>query len=666
MKKIEMADIRRFGKKLLLILIAAIFLFFFVIILTLPKLPADLNDIALRNPTVIFSRNGQKVVELSNRSVIPGNEIPYSFRNAILAMEDHRFNSHHGVSKKSILRAIKADILHQRRSQGGSTITQQLAKNLFFRFDKQYMRKIREAILAAQIEEQFTKEEILSAYCNQISFGQNVYGVELAAQTYFGKYARDLKIEEAALLAGLPRSPSYYNPYHNEDTAKKRQLLVLQQMVKHKYLTQGQADSLARIPLGYGHINRLWGKADYFVDEVKRYVETRFGTDALYYGGLRIYSTLDTRLQNLAIQAVRSGLDRLEAQMGLSGYEQAEAKARLKDYLQAALVAIDPRDGSVLAMVGGREYQVSPFNRATANNRQPGSAFKPFVYLTAFENQAINQSTVLVDTLKRFNLGKQIYTPRNFGNKYFGPVIPKFALTHSLNSISTQVMAQVGPPAVVATARRLGLQSELEANLSLALGTAHVSPLEMAAAYCPFSNGGIARQPRFLTAVESYSGKVLSEVTLESHRAISSPDLAYVLLDMMRGVVEEGTGSAIRRFGFSRPAAGKTGTTSDYKDAWFVGFTPDLVCAVWVGFDTPRPMYNKSGSGVTGAQAAIPIWVNFMQQALSDRRPQEFDIPPAISFETLNPFTGRPAQDGEPALEVALNRFSSKQFKSEP
>lgn len=620
--------------------------------LSLPRIPDDLNKIALSTPTVIYSESGQIVTVLANREVIPFDQIPQYFKHAIIAMEDAGFHRHHGISKRGLLRALLVDLIHFSFKQGGSSITQQLAKNLFFSFDKSWTRKIKEMLVAFQLEQQFSKDDILHAYCNQITFGSNVYGVELGAQTYFSKYAHELNLAESALLAGIPRWPARYNPYINFDIAKQRQAVVLRRMRELGFIDKEQEEQARQDSLMLKRMNPMRGKADYFVEEIKKYTEQKYGRDALYYGGLKITTTLDTRLQGAAVQAVRTGLAELDKLLGLSPYEDATSTEK-KQYPQAALVAIDPRTGKVKAMVGGRDYRSSQYNRAIANNRHVGSAFKPFLYLSAIAQGKFSPVSVLVDEKVTYTVAGKKWTPENFDKTYDGPMVLKYALMKSKNAISAKLIFKVSPDVVIDYAHRLGIESPLEPHPSLALGAVGISPLEIATAYGCFANNGILWTHQLLNRVESFDGKVLDEFH-NSSRKVINPQTTYILLDMMVGVIADGTGRSVRRLGFTRPCAGKTGTSSDFKDSWFVGFTPDLVAAVWVGFDDSRPMYDKYGVGITGARGALPIWTAFMKAATTRQPVRYFVRPPGIEFKEVDPRTGSGVMPGGPHIEVAM------------
>ncbi len=645
-------------RRLLLALVvggALLAIILFISILSFPRVPDDLNRLALNNPTYIIGDNGEIVKILADREVVPlTNVSPYVY-NAFLALEDSRFYRHHGIDKRGLVRALFNNLIRFRVKEGASTITQQVAKALFFGYERKWSRKIKEAFVALQIEQQFTKEQILEAYINQIDFGSGIFGVELAAQTYFGKHASELTLAESALLAGIPRWPSRYNPATNAEIAKERQAFVLKRMVEEGYISERQRQAALREELKVQRINPLQGSADYYVETVKTMVSERFGSDAVNYGGLRIYTAMDKRLQYEAMRAVVEGLARVDEMMGLKPYQKASWVEK-GNYPQAALVAIDPKTGAVKALVGGRDFRRAPFNRALSNNRHAGSAFKPFIYFSVIDRGIADPKTVFVDEPVQFQIGHQSWAPDNIDLSYQGPVILKYALMKSINTISAKLIERVGPAQVVSYAKRLGIESELQANLSLALGAAGVSPLEMAAAFATIANGGRRHQPIFIKEIRSSDGQQLEEF-IPKVQKVADPITCYLITDMLQGVVEGGTGVGVRSYGFYRPCAAKTGTSSEYRDTWFVGYTPELVTAVWVGFDDNRPMRDAKKRGLTGARAALPIWVSFMKNALSDVPESEFPIPEGIEFEVVDPRTGSGPMPGGPSLTVAVKAF---------
>ncbi len=623
-----------------------------VSMMTFPRIPGDLNEIALNNPTYILGADGQIAKILADREVIKLAQMSPHVLHAFIALEDHRFYSHHGINKRALTRAIFDNIIHFRVRQGGSTITQQLAKNLFFSFERDWARKIKEIFVAFQIERQFSKEEILEAYINQINFGSGVYGVELAAQTYFAKHANELTLAEAAMLAGIPRWPARYNPSINAAVAKERLSFVLKRMVAEGYISENEKALALLEELKAERINKMQGASDYFVDEVKNRLSRTLGAEAVNYGGLRIYTTMDPKYQFEATRAVSGGLVKLDEMMGLPPYQQASWDEKA-NYPQAALVAVDPATGAIKALVGGRDFRRAPFNRAVSNNRHAGSAFKPFIYFTALQRIGVNPASVYVDEEIALETGSGVWSPDNIDFTYQGPVVLKWALMRSINVIAAKLINEVGPEQVAATAKSLGIQSPIEANLSLALGATGVSPLEMAAAFATIANGGIRRTPILYTMVRNNLAEIIEE-TIPRNQRIVDPATCYLLLDMMRGVCEKGgTGAAVRSHGFTRPCAGKTGTSNDYRDAWFVGFSPELVTAVWVGYDDNRSIRDAKRRGLTGSRAALPIWATFMRHALNQEEIRDFPIPDDIQFVTINVHTGLEAAAGDSLITVA-------------
>jgi 1A family penicillin-binding protein len=644
-------------KKLILVTLVLFCLGLAVFIFTLPQVPDDLNAIALQNPTKIFSRNGQLVKVLANREVVKLEDIsPYAIQ-AILALEDNGFYKHHGFSKKAFLRAWLTNIRHMRIAEGGSTITQQLAKNLFFAFDRTYIRKIKEFFIAVQIERQFSKDQILEAYLNQINFGAGIYGIELGAQTYFAKHADELTLAEAAMLAGIPRSIVLYNPYQNEKRAQERQSFVLKRMVDEDYITEQQRQDALQEKIELSQMNRLQGHAEYFTDEIRKETTDMWSAEAVDYGGLQIHTTLDPQFQYEASNAIKEGLAQLDELLGLPPYAEATWEEKLS-YPQAALVALDTKSGAVRAMVGGRDYQRSPFNRALSDVRSVGSAFKPFNYFAALDKGLLTPITVLVDEPKVFHTATEDWEPRNFDEEYWGPVTVKWALMHSRNIVSAKIIFMVSPAAVVDCAHKFGITSPIDPNPSLALGATGVSPLDMAAAYSTFANEGIRRNPYFIERVLTSEGELVYKQVPESER-VADPQTCYLMIDMLKGVVEGGTAVSVTQSGLQQPIAGKTGTTNDSRDAWFIGFTPDLSVAVWVGFDDNRVMTTKWGRGITGATGALPVWIIFMKKILAGKPFSDFSQPPGIEFQQVDPITGAGSVPGRPSIRVALRSGST-------
>lgn len=567
--------------------------------------------------TRIYAADGQLIASLyrENRDSIPLSEVPRVLQRAVIDTEDADFYTNRGISVRGILRAGLRDLLGGSYAQGGSTITQQLARNLFLTPEKSLTRKIAEMMLAVQIERRLTKDEILERYLNQVYFGQGAYGVETASEVYFGKPARALTLPEAAMLAGLIRAPSAYSPYEHPQRARARMAEVLQRMVDVGDITPQVRDAALSAPLhlaARGNAGLIGIRAPYFVSYILPSLKQRYGEETLYKGGLRIYTTLDLRLQAEATRALRHGID--------------EALRQHLNVHQGAIVVIDPATGAIRAMVGGYDFHASQFNRAWQAHRQPGSAFKPFTYTVAVM-RGMPPTHLLLDEPIQFTLpdGK-VWKPQDFDHTWHGWVTARYALENSINAASIRLEEEVGVKSIVDLAHRMGIQSPLQPNLSLTLGASDVTPLELTSAYGVFASGGIRAAPFAITRVTDYRGKVLEE-HVPDRSVVLSPDVAYVMIDMLKGNVLRGTGTAAN---IGIPQAGKTGTTDDYRDAWYIGFTPHLVTGVWVGNDDNSPM-NK----VVGGSVPAQIWASFMKQATRGQPPDDWQRPDGVVVETV-------------------------------
>ncbi len=616
---------------------------FFVALKDLPRVPEPLSRIIETPPTEIYAASGERIMILGGREAIPLDRVSHHFIRAVIATEDHRFWNHAGVNKLRTLKALYITLFEPGRVQGASTITQQLAKNLFFSFKRTYKRKFHELLVALQIEAQYNKRDILEAYVNQIPFGIGAHGIEQAARKYFGKPAATLTLSEAALLAGLPKSPTRYNPYRHYLRARKRQQIVLNRMVSVGYISPRDAQVAFRdAPVLKERAARA-RTGSYFLDTVLKRLEEHYGPEVIHHGGLQIFTTLEPRLQSAAVAAVQKGLASLEQRLGIRANPVADGERP-----QGALVAVAANSGAVLAMVGGRDYADSEYNRATQGRRQPGSGFKPFLYYGALENLNLSPAAVVTDQAITIPVaGADDWSPRNFGRQHAGPMILKKALMKSVNTVAAQLVAETGPETVIEIARRCGIQSPLKKVYSVALGSSEVTPLEMAAAFATFATGGIRNRPFFISRVEDAMGRVLEEHIVSGKRTLDR-SVTFQLVEMMQGVMDRGTGTITRRMGFALPAAGKTGTTNDYRDAWFTGFTPTLSTSVWVGFDKQKMLRDPNGVGITGGRGAAPVWADFMIQATSGEPPRKFTIPADIHFEQADPVTGHRA-DGNTA-----------------
>ena len=620
----------------------------------LPQLPQNLSYINYRHPTEIYSSDGEVIKTLGRRSTVLLDMISWKFQKAILATEDSRFFKHHGIDPVAFIRAMVVNLKNKRLVQGGSTITQQLAKNLFFSFDKSWVRKIKELLMAFQIEATFQKEEILEAYSNLVYFGNGAYGVDEASNMYFGKRARNLTLLQAAVLAGTVRSPNRFNPFNDKELALRRAKTVLNRMVQAGYINKDQREHALSSELGLIKRRTKYNNNHYFVDAVLEELNSIYGPELLNAGGLRIFTTLDSKLQKNAEEAALHHLEFLNKKL-----------VQRDKNLQTAVVTIENQTGAVRVMLGGTSYEKSQFNRALSTNRMVGSSFKPVVYMSAMQSLGYHPGTVLVDEPMIFELPhNKKWGPANYNDEYMGPVVLKRALAKSLNVISAKLMFKVKPAEVVKTARKFGFTSPIRENFSLALGATGASPLELASAYSTIANLGEHIDPYYVSKIEDYQGNVLYEHFIEGDKRFK-PEEIYPLLDMMQGVMDDGSGRVIRRMGFKHPAAGKTGTTNAFRDAWFTGFTKGLTTSVWVGYDDNESMYRPNQKGVTGSHAAAPIWGLIMEQALKDSEKISFPVPKEIRFEIVNIADGfyEPEKSKE-TVRVALN--SNKDLPRRP
>ncbi|MZH01958.1 MAG: PBP1A family penicillin-binding protein, partial [Nitrospinae bacterium] len=593
------------GLLLLVLIVGCVMGGYFYVEEELPQLPKNLSYINYRPPTEIYSSDGEVIKVLGRTSTVRLDMISWKFQKAILAIEDSRFFKHHGIDPIAFLRAMYINLKKGRLAQGGSTITQQLSKNLFFSFDKSWMRKFKELLIAFQMETSFPKEDILEAYSNLVYFGNGAYGVEKASNTYFGKRAKELTLLQAATLAGIVRSPNNFNPFNDEVLSMNRAKTVLARMVHEGFIDKRQEKEALNSPLGLIEKRTRFKNNHYFIDAVLDELNSKYGPELVSSGGLRIFTTLDSGLQKSAEESASHHLQFLDKRL-----------AERDEKLQSAVVTIDNKNGAVRVMVGGTNYEKSQFNRALSTNRMIGSSFKPVVYMSAMQKLGYNPGTVLVDEPILFELPhNKKWEPANFNDEYMGPVVLKKALAKSLNIISAKLIYKVNPDEVIKTARALGFYSPLRKNYSLALGATGASPIEVASAYSTIANLGVHIEPFYVSKIEDYHGKVLYEHFIENEKRFE-PEAIYPLLDMMQGVMDNGSGRVIRRMGFKHPAAGKTGTTNAFRDAWFTGFTKDLTTSVWVGYDDNESMFRPNKKGVTGAHAAAPIWGLVMEKAL--------------------------------------------------
>jgi penicillin-binding protein 1A len=544
----------------------------------------------------VYDINGKLITEFfqENRTPISLSEIPTHLISAFIAIEDTYFYNHYGISIRGIIRAMVENVKESGRifqGQGGSTITQQLAVNTFLTREETLSRKIQDALLALQIERTFTKNEILEMYLNLIYFGHGAYGVVSASEMYFNKDVADLSLAESALLAGIPRRPYYYSPFINIESSLNRKNVILKRMYDLGYIDESEYQQARDEVITFSHNRENIEIAPHFSSYIRTQLLEQYGVNMVFKGGLKIYTTLDLELQRKAQEAF---LD--------SGRE-------------GALIAVDPQTGYIKAMVGGKNYEESEFNRATQAYRQPGSAFKTFVYLTALD-KGLSPSLIMEDAPISYENG---WSPENYENEFRGFVTLREGFEDSINIIGVKLLERVGVRDVIQNAEKAGITSSLRADLSLALGTSEVTPLEMASAYATIANMGTYVEPISILKIEDHNGKVLEQNNVVSKKVFTE-EVCYTLTKLMEGVINRGTGW---NADIGRPAAGKTGTTNECIDAWFVGFTPELACAVYIGNDDRRTLGNK----MTGGVVAAPIWHDFMLNALQDKPVKNFQKP---------------------------------------
>ena len=636
-KKGPFRSIRVMAALVLVIIAGLMFGYIFAAYQSLPEVG---NNMRPAVSSQVFDSQGKLITTLhsdQNRLPIDINKVPKNLQNAFIAAEDNRFYDHIGVDPIGILRAVVTNLTNRGIAQGGSTITQQLAKNAFLSQDQTLKRKIQEAILALELERKYSKKEILEMYMNQIYFGRGAYGIQTAAHTYFGKDVGDLTLAECAMIAGLPKSPNYYSSSVNEATARKN--VVVGQMEKYGYITPSQAEEAKKSSLDIKQksTSNTTDETAYFIDYVTQEIAQKYGDDALYKDGLKIYTTLDTDKQHAAVQAMSHLPETHTDDQGLT-------------QPQGAIISIDPKTGHILAMVGGRGQD--SFNRASMAVRQPGSAFKPFVYMTAMEHD-MTPDTIMED--KKVEYGG--WSPHNADNSYQGRMPLWKALALSVNTVAVQLADKVGPSNVIANAKKLGITTLVEDgspnddNLaSAALGglTKGVTPLEMAAAYGAFANKGVYIKPTAIVKILDRNGNVLEDNSSDVQKTqVMSEKTAYEMTSMLEGVIARGTGTAAS---IGRPAAGKTGTTDDNHDAWFIGYTPDIVTAVWVGDDTGSQSLGEIYGGTVPAQ----IWHDYMASAVSGTSADDFDVPAGMGK----------AYYEEPKEEVKSDKKNDKKEES--
>jgi penicillin-binding protein 2D len=608
--------------------------------------------------TLVLARDGTLIGEIGRerRLNVSLRSLPKYVGQAFIAVEDKRFYQHDGVDLVGVAGALK-DAVTKGNLRGASTITQLLVGNMhpdvIDRRDRSPARKLREQQAAREMEKRYNKEQILEAFLNQLDFGRGAFGIEMAARQYFGKAAADLTLAEAASLASMPKSPTQYDPSRYADRNRERRNTVLALMAEQGYITAAQAAAAQREPIRT--VNRLEKLAPWVTDVVRVQAE-RAGVNVMT-GGYRIQTTIDAALQQSAQRALSSGIDEIEQRPGFRGLRCAKSntlppssaaarKPRVDACLEGAVVVIDPTSGDVRALVGGRDYARSSFNRAVDGNRQPGSSFKAFVYAQAI-GQGLTANAMVADTALRVRLDNgQIYSPDNADNEFLGALTVREALTRSRNPVAVQLAMSVSMDSVIALARRAGLRSSIAPYPSSALGASVVQPLDFVAAYASFDNGGVSVDPRFIARIEDRTGRTVFAPQGAPMRAAMDPRVAFIMRDMMKDVVERGTATGLRRIVPSRiPVAGKTGTTNDNTDVWFVGMTPELVTGVWLGFDKPAMI----SPGAAGGTLAAPIAGRVIAAAYEGRNAGEWTAPPGVVAVEVDRATGKPADGSTPA-----------------
>jgi penicillin-binding protein 1A len=569
-----------------------------------------LRSYAPTETTYIYDVKGVQLASLhdeANREVVPLDRISPNLKRSLLAIEDSHFYYHQGVNLTGVGRAITANFKKGGVSEGGSTITMQLIKNLFLSQKRQFSRKLAEAVLSIRLEQIFRKDEILEMYLNQVYWGHNNYGVETASQSYFGKHASQLNLAEGAMMAGTIAAPEKYSPFVNFKVSKKRQEQVLKRLLELNWITAADEKKAREYKIKLGKI-KTWqsSKLPYVTDTAIEELNQRFGRETVRKGGMRIQTTIDYNFQIAAEQVIKNAYDR----MGNNKY-------------QISLVAIDPRTHFIKAMVGGVDYKKSNFNRAMYANRQPGSSFKPFVYYTAFATGKFTPESIVEDSPVRYRDGSGYYSPRNYGGGYSGSMSIRTALEHSTNVPAVKMGKEVGLDKVIQTCRTLGIKSPIEPVVSLPLGAVGVTPVEMAGAFATFASNGWQSETTSILRVTDSDGNILLDNTPQL-QLVLNPWATAQTNSALQSVVSNGTG---KEAALGRPAAGKTGTTSSERDVWFVGYVPQLAASVWIGKDDYTPL----GKGVTGGTYAAPIWRSFMNEALKNEPVESFM--PASKFK---------------------------------
>jgi penicillin-binding protein 1A len=636
--------------------------FFFRLYQTLPTLN-QMQNIEQALVSRVLGKDGKLIDEFSieRRFYVPLEKIAPALPNSVIAIEDRRFYKHWGIDVRRIIGAVVVDLLRGRMAQGASTITQQLARNVYLTQKTSIIRKFREVLTAIQLESCYTKEEIMELYLNQVYLGAGVYGVEAASEYYFSKHASELDLNQCATIAGLIQTPEKYRPDKEKNIAKitKRRNEVLSALRETGVINKTTMKATIAMPITTKISIVQGGIGAYFIEMVRKYVSDKYGDDQLYNGGLTIYTTLDRAAQDSAEKGVSSQIVKLQERLDRMFLDSSGVDKKLKisrkvfleqfdsiysaheeEFVdlpdsarlrkaQASVITLDVATGAIRVLIGGRNFGESKFNRALSARRQPGSSFKPFVYAAAMDH-GFTPATVVLDQPITLMTPDGEWRPENYEHEFNGPITIRNALARSINLVAIQVLTKVGADVVVQLARKMGLKYQLDPVPSLAIGACEATPMEMTSAYSAFANHGIQETPYFIEKIVDKTGRVLERHTPEE-KEVLSPQTSFLMCSLMKTVVCCGTAASIPGLGFSRPAAGKTGTTNSYSDAWFIGFTPQLVTGVWTGVDERRSL----GAGVTGATAAIPIWVKTMLQAQKGMPVKDFDQPEGIKTEAL-------------------------------
>lgn len=627
--------------------------------------------------TRIYARDGSVVQKYfsEQRHLVTFDRIPQHMIDALLSVEDRNFYKHWGISSRDLMRAVVKNMIHGFGSEGASTITQQLARMLFWNRDISIGRKIKEALTAIKLERLYSKNEILEMYLNQYEFGNRSFGIFEAAKNYFNKDVENLSIEECALLAGLIQAPSRYSPTRHPDRALSRRNKVIDDMVENHKLSREAADSIKLVPIQLDLSNRPDRNGQYFSEYVRQYLIDKYGDSAVYSGGLSVYTTLDPYIQNVAENAITEQTTKIQNRIDsiytpdnshfkeytVEYYdEDGDSIAYRHKQIQAACVVLNNATGDVLAMVGGKDFEDTKFNRAVQSNLQPGSSFKPFVYTAAIDN-GYSPCMQIWDTPVVYTIpGTKEWRPHNFDYKFDGKMSMREGFYRSRNLIAIKVLNMIQPQQAIFYAHKMGITNRLSPDLSLAIGTSEVKLIDLAQAYTVFPNGGVKVTPRFILKVVDRYGNILEENSVPEKEEVLNPRTAYIMVDMMKSVMDNprGTGHGARRMGFLREAGGKTGTTDNFSDNWFSGYTPQITTTVWVGFDVKLSI----GRNQTGATNALPIWTKIMiaahENIPGDAPESHFKVPDGIIWAHVCYDSGELATDK--CVDVGREIFTEK------